>query len=70
MTRWTDFVKDYATENKLSYGCALSKKACSVAYRHSRITGGYDMKEDRFGIADTIRKKDAKRKKIKVSQFR
>ena len=70
MTRWTDFVKEYAAENKLSYGCALSKKACSVAYHNDRMRGSYDMKEDRFGIADTIRKKDAKRKKIKVSQFR
>jgi hypothetical protein len=70
MTRWTDFVKDYASEHNLSYGCALSKKACSIAYHDDRARGGYDMKEDRFGIADSIRKKDAKRGKIKVSRFR
>ena len=25
MTRWTDFVRKYAKENKIPYGCALSK---------------------------------------------
>ena len=70
MTRWTDFVKDYASENKISYGCALSKKECSEAYRKEKWLGAYDMKEDRFKIADKIRKNEAKLGIYRVSQFR
>lgn len=70
MTRWTDFVKDYASENKISYGCALSKKECSEAYRKEKWTGAYDMKEDRFKIADKIRKSEAKAGIKRTSQYR
>jgi hypothetical protein len=70
MTRWTDFVKDYASDHKISYGCALSKKECSEAYRKEKWLGAYDMKEDRFKIADKIRKTEAKLGIKRVSQFR
>lgn len=33
MTAWTDFVKSYASKNGISYGCALSDKSISEAYR-------------------------------------
>jgi len=32
-SRWTDWVKEWASENKMSYGCALSKPQCSLEYR-------------------------------------
>ena len=32
-TKWTDFVKKWAAENNLSYGCALSKPKCREDYR-------------------------------------
>ena len=31
--RWIEFVKDYASKHKLSYGCAISKPECKIAYR-------------------------------------
>lgn len=31
--RWTDFVKEWASDNDTTYGCALSKPECSQAYR-------------------------------------
>jgi hypothetical protein len=33
MTYWTDFVKSYAKEHNLSYGCALSDPNCSAGYK-------------------------------------
>ena len=33
MTKWTDFVKSFAKENNISYGCALSMPDCSALYR-------------------------------------
>jgi hypothetical protein len=33
MTRWTNYVKDFAKANNLTYGCALSDPACSAGYR-------------------------------------
>lgn len=32
MTAWTDFVKKFAADNNLSYGCALSTPACKAGY--------------------------------------
>jgi DNA adenine methylase len=32
-TKWTDFVKKWAAENNLSYGCAMSKPKCREDYR-------------------------------------
>jgi len=31
--RWTDFVKEYAKANDLTYGCALGKPECKEGYR-------------------------------------
>jgi hypothetical protein len=31
--RWTDWVKEFASKNNLSYGCALSTPACKEEYR-------------------------------------
>jgi hypothetical protein len=36
MTDWTDFVKKYAIENNLSYGCALSDPKCVEAYKSKK----------------------------------
>lgn len=33
MSVWTDFVKDFARRNSVSYGCALSMPECSIEYR-------------------------------------
>jgi hypothetical protein len=33
MTRWTEFIKEYAKEHNLSYGCALSDPKCVEAYK-------------------------------------
>jgi len=33
MTRWTDFVKSFAKENNITYGCALSDPDCSAGYK-------------------------------------
>ena len=30
--RWTNFVKDWASENNMAYGCALSKPEMKIAY--------------------------------------
>lgn len=32
-TNWTNFVKSFAKENNISYGCALSMPDCSALYR-------------------------------------
>ena len=32
MTIWTDFIKEWASKNNLSYGCAMSDPALRVAY--------------------------------------
>lgn len=32
-TRWTEFVKEWASKNNLTYGCALSKPECSADYK-------------------------------------
>jgi hypothetical protein len=31
--RWTDFVKDFARRNDLTYGCAMSKPECKAEYK-------------------------------------
>ena len=33
MTAWTDFVKSFAKEHNISYGCALSDPDCSAGYK-------------------------------------
>jgi len=32
-TRWTEFVKDWASKRNLTYGCAMSKPECSADYK-------------------------------------
>ncbi len=31
--KWTEFVKDWASKNNMSYGCAMTKPECKEAYR-------------------------------------
>jgi len=45
MTKWTDFVKKWASSHNMSYGCAMSKKECSEAYR------------GKFGVSKPLGKK-------------
>tara|TARA_R110000868_G_scaffold119942_2_gene318215 strand:+ start:58 stop:510 length:453 start_codon:yes stop_codon:yes gene_type:complete len=33
MTKWTDYIKEWAAENGVSYGCALSNPVVSAGYR-------------------------------------
>lgn len=37
MSKWTEFVKDFARRYNLSYGCALSDKRCSQEYKQYKI---------------------------------
>ena len=36
MTAWTDYVKQFAKDNNMTYGCALSDPACSSGYRNKQ----------------------------------
>lgn len=36
MSKWTDFVKEFAAKNNLTYGCALSDPRCSALYRKAK----------------------------------
>lgn len=38
MSKWTDFVKDWAAKNNTTYGCALSNPKCSADYRKENPT--------------------------------
>jgi hypothetical protein len=33
MTKWTDFIKEFAKEKGISFGCAMSDPNCSASYR-------------------------------------
>ena len=33
MTIWTDYVREWAAKNNLSYGCAISKPEIKVDYK-------------------------------------
>ena len=37
MSKWTEFVKDFARRHNLSYACALSDKRCSQEYKQYKI---------------------------------
>jgi hypothetical protein len=43
--RWVDYVKKFAADNNLSYGCALSKPECKETYRA------------KYGVAKKLTKK-------------
>ena len=36
MSKWIDFVKEFAAKNNLTYGCALSDPRCSALYREAK----------------------------------
>lgn len=36
MTKWTDFLKEYAKKNNTSYGCAMSDPKASAEYKASK----------------------------------
>lgn len=36
MSAWVDYVKKFAAEKGISYGCALSDPACKEGYRASK----------------------------------
>ena len=38
MTKWNDFVKDWASKHDLTYGCALSTPECKLDYQMSKGT--------------------------------
>jgi hypothetical protein len=37
MSKWTEFIKDFARRHNLSYGCAMSDKRCSAEYKQYKI---------------------------------
>jgi|APGre2960657404_1045060.scaffolds.fasta_scaffold126111_1 hypothetical protein len=57
MSRWTDWVKNWASENKMSYGCALSKPQCSAEYREEY---GLPLLEKHTAFLKMREEKDAK----------
>jgi len=62
MTAWTDFIKKYAQENKISYGCALSTPDCSKQYYEQknkpkliRMKKDEDYKKNKYRFIKRIR---------------
>ena len=45
---WIEFVKKYASENGLSYACALSTPACKASYQQQQTTN-YKPQLNRIG---------------------
>jgi len=67
MTAWTDFVRDFAKRNNLTYGCALSDPNCSAEYKAKKPTKGAKTKKEKkenesMGAEDTLAEQKAKRK--------
>lgn len=77
MTLWNDFVKEYASDYNLSYGCALSKKKTSKAYHDYKYGGekfgvrrdNPPQKNNASKIKKVSTKKKSKLKNIDISQF-
>ena len=46
---WIEFVKKYASENGLSYACALSTPACKASYQQQQTTN-YKPQINRIGV--------------------
>ena len=36
VNQWDQFVRQFAKDNNISYGCAISDKSASVAYRNMK----------------------------------
>jgi hypothetical protein len=67
--RWTDFVKSFATKNKLSYMCALSTPECKIEYRekHGNPKKLSQKKErEMMGQEEALTKSKIKKQKEKV----
>lgn len=43
--RWTQFVREWADSNDMSYGCALSKPECKNAYHKKYLTKKYEKEQ-------------------------
>jgi len=43
--RWTQFVREWADSNNMSYGCALSKPECKNAYHKKYLTKKYEKEQ-------------------------
>ena len=43
--RWTQFVREWADSNNMSYGCALSKPECKSAYHKKYLTKKYEKEQ-------------------------
>ena len=75
MSKWTDFVKDFARRNNMTYGCALSDPACSKEYKeHNPKLTKKEKKEsenmgaeEQTGVANKDLHKKAEHKKRVVS---
>jgi len=75
MSKWTDFVKDFARRHNLTYGCALSDPACSKEYKehNPKLTKkekkeGENMgAEEQTGVVNKDLHKKAEHKKRVVS---
>lgn len=59
MSKWIDFIREYARQKGITYSCALSDPNCSIAYQAQKLTD--------------IRQKDylaSERKRIEIRQNR
>jgi hypothetical protein len=55
MTKWTEFVKQFAKKNSMSYGCAMSNPMCSKQYKEMKNPTTVKP-EDRLKNLKTLRK--------------
>jgi len=72
MTKWTDFIKEYAKQKGLSYGCALSDPNCSASYRQSKGLSPKEkkaVKQPEIVLETTKIKNPYKKKKELKSKF-
>jgi hypothetical protein len=66
--RWTQFVREWADDNNMSYGCALSKPECKNDYHRKYLTKKYEKSQqpkevEQMGAEDiNVAKKPKKQK--------
>jgi hypothetical protein len=64
MSRWVDFVKEFAKRKGLSYGCALSDPDCSQEYRYKYKEGKLSADQRK-----AIKSKEPKEPRTRMSDF-
>ena len=54
---WVEYVKKYALENNIAYGCALSHKGLSDDYKNKKPIAKYNVSNDLDKLHEEYRKK-------------